>query len=221
MNKKFPVLNKIREPETEDASKAVSVIGSVFAVLLGIVFAVLTQVLNHFANDSTVWWMDIVGELELNVVFNQWPLWFLFGLAAAVWSWTPLKALINEFLFFAGVIIGFHISPKVMEGIEVPENMKIWYIALVVAPILAVIFWYSKSKSWPSIIFDVLIIGIMGAYLFNCGFLYFHFNEDFIVDLLNMVIMLLIYILLGSGVIQLLVTLGGGVLLALALVPVI
>ena len=217
MNKKFPVLNKIREPETEDASKAVSVIGSVFAVLLGIVFAVLTQVLNHFANDSTVWWMDIVGELELNVVFNQWPLWFLFGLAAAVWSWTPLKA----FLFFAGVIIGYHISPKVMEGIEVPENMKIWYIALVVAPILAVIFWYSKSKSWPSIIFDVLIIGIMGAYLFNCGFLYFHFNEDFIVDLLNMVIMLLIYILLGSGVIQLLVTLGGGVLLALALGPVI
>ena len=72
-----------------------------------------------------------------------------------------------------------------------------------------------------SIIFDVLIIGIMGAYLFNCGFLYFHFNEDFIVDLLNMVIMLLIYILLGSGVIQLLVTLGGGVLLALALGPVI
>ena len=60
----------------------------------------------------------------------------------------------------------------------------------------------------------------MGAYCFDCGFLYFHFN-DLIMDLINAVIILLTVVALSSGVIQVVVTVLGGILIALVLGPVI
>lgn len=213
-------LSKIRRPETEDASLAVSIIASITAVAAGLAIGIAVKALQFMAANSTVWWQDFIGELQLDVVFNKFPVWFLFGLAVAVWSWTPLKAAINEFLFFLGVTGGFILAPSVVPGLTSAPTPTIWFIITVLSPVAAYIFWYAKSQSWPSILFDIIIIGLMGAYMFDCGFLYLH-PGDFVTDALNGVILLLIFIVLASGVIQFLLTLIGGILLALALGPVI
>ena len=73
---------------------------------------------------------------------------------------------------------------------------------------------------WPSIAFDAVILGVLGAVLFDCGFLYFHFN-DLILDLYNAILLALIAVVLASGVVQFVVSLAGGILIALALGPVL
>ncbi len=216
---KSDALDRIREPET-DVSLASSIVSSILVAVFGIVVGAVAQTFEYFAANSSVWWQDIVKDLQLNVVFEKFPFWFMLGLTVAVSSSRPLKAAINEFVFFVGVIVGFNIVPIVFSAAQRPDNMMTWIIAAVVSAPLAMIFWYAKSSSWPSIAFCAVIIGVLGAYCFDCGFLYFHFN-DLIMDLINAVILVLSVVALSSGVIQVLIMIAGGILITLALGPVL
>lgn len=209
-------LNKIREPE--EATMASGIIASIIFVVIGIVVGAAVSWINYTAEHSTVWWQDIVGDLQLNTVFSSFPIWFLMGLCVAVWSYHPIKAAINEIAFFVGVTAGHIIGPKVIPGIESTGGSTKWLLVGVIAAALAVIIWYAKSTSWPSIAFDAVIIGLMGAYCFDCGFVYFHLN-DLIMDLINVLIVFLVVVVLASGIIQFLVSLVGGALIALLLSP--
>ena len=210
-------LNKIREPE--EASMASGIIASILFAVIGIAVGAAVCWINYMADHSTVWWQDIVGDLQLNTVFSRFPIWFLMGLCVAVWSYHPIKAAINEIAFFVGVTAGHMIAPKVIPGLEGASGGGTkWLLIGVIAAALAVVIWYAKSKSWPSIAFDAVIIGLLGAYCFDIGFVYFHFN-DLIIDLINVLIVFLVVVVLGSGLIQFLVSLLGGALIALILSP--
>lgn len=216
---KSEALDRIREPET-DVSIASSIVSSILVVLFGVIVGAVAQTFEYFAASSSVWWQDIVKDLQLNVVFEKAPIWFVLGLIVAVSSSRPIKAAVNTFVFFLGVILGFNIVPIVFSAASRPDHLTTWIIIAVVSAPLAMIFWYAKSNSWISIAFDAIIIGVLGAYCFDCGFLYFHFN-DLIMDLINAVIVVLTVVALSSGVIQILVSLAGGILIALLLGPVI
>ena len=212
-------LDRIRERDT-DVSLASSIVSSILVVIFGIIVGAFSQTLEYFAANSSVWWQDIVKDLQLNVIFQKPPIWFMLGLLVAVSSSRPLKAAINEFVFFLGVIIGFNIVPIVFKSASAPGNLGTWILITVISVPLAMVFWYAKSNSWPSIIFDALIIGVLAAYCFDCGFVYFHFN-DIIMDLVNAVIIVLTVVALASGVIQILVSLLGGIVIAMSLGPIL
>ncbi len=219
MTTKFERLNKIREPDLE-TPLAASILSSVLVAVFGIVIGVISQTIGYFTENSTVWWQDIVKDLEFNLVFHKFPIWFMLGLTVAVCSQRPLKAAINELVFFIGVIVGFNIVPIIFKDAPKPENLMTWVLIAAVSVPLAMIFWYSKSGSWPSILFDALIIGVLAAYCFDCGLVYFHFT-DMIMDLFNAVIIALVAIALATGIIQFVVSLLGGIIIALVLGPVI
>ena len=212
-------LDKIRERDTE-VTIAASILSSMLIAFLGIIVGAVALTITHFAENSSVWWMDIFKDVGIDQIFKHFPFWFMMGLGVAVNSSRPIKAAINDFVFFVGVIIGFNIVPIVLKDASRPDNMSTWIIIAIVSAPLAMIFWYSKSKSWPSIAFDAVILGVLGAVLFDCGFLYFHFN-DLILDLYNAILLALIAVVLASGVVQFVVSLAGGILIALALGPVL
>ncbi len=219
MKNKFEKLDKIREREL-DVSLPSSILSTILVLIFGVIVGAVAQTFEYFAANSSVWWQDIVKDLQLNVIFEKPPIWFMLGLLVAVSSSRPIKAAINELAFFIGVIAGFFVVPMVFSEASKPDNLSTWIIIAVVSVPLAMIFWYAKSNSWPSIAFDALIIGVFGAYCFDCGFVYFHFN-DIIMDLVNAVIIALTVVALGSGVIQVCVSLIVGIVIALALGPVI
>lgn len=219
MKDKIQSLDRIRERDL-DVSIASSIISTLLVLIFGVIVGAVAQTFEYFAASSSVWWQDIVKDLQLNVIFEKPPIWFMLGLLVAVSSSRPIKAAINELVFFIGVIAGFFAVPVVFSGASGPDNLGTWVLIAVISVPLAMIFWYAKSNSWPSIAFDALIIGVLGAYCFDCGFLYFHFN-DIIMDLVNAVIIALTVVALASGVVQVVVSLIAGILIALALGPVI
>ncbi len=219
MKDKIQSLDRIRERDL-DVSIASSIISTLLVLIFGVIVGAVAQTFEYFAASSSVWWQDIVKDLQLNVIFEKPPIWFMLGLLVAVSSSRPIKAAINELVFFIGVIAGFFAVPIVFSGASRPDNLGTWVLIAVISVPLAMIFWYAKSNSWPSIAFDALIIGVLGAFCFDCGFLYFHFN-DIIMDLVNAVIIALTVVALASGVVQVVVSLIAGILIALALGPVI
>ena len=212
-------LDRIRERDKE-VSIAANILSSLLILFLAVIVGAVVLAIQYFAGNSTVWWQDIVKDLEFNLVFHKFPIWFMLGLTVAVCSQRPLKAAINELVFFIGVIVGFNIVPIIFKDAPKPENLMTWVLIAAVSVPLAMIFWYSKSGSWPSILFDALIIGVLAAYCFDCGLVYFHFT-DMIMDLFNAVIIALVAIALATGIIQFVVSLLGGIIIALVLGPVI
>ena len=219
MAKYFDKLDRIRERDM-DVSIASSIVSTVLVLIFGVIVGAVAQTFEYFAASSSVWWQDIVKDLQLNVIFEKPVIWFMLGLLVAVSSSRPIKAAVNELAFFIGVIIGFFMVPIVFSGASGPESLGKWIIIAVISVPLAMVFWYAKSNSWPSIAFDALIIGVMAAYCFDCGILYFHFN-DIIMDLINAVIIALTVVILASGVIQVVVSIIGGIIIALLLGSVI
>ncbi|MBR6472873.1 MAG: hypothetical protein IKS99_03975 [Firmicutes bacterium] len=219
MKNKLEFLNRIREPEL-GTSKAASILSTILVLMFGVCIGVFREAVHYFSTNSTIWWQDIVKDLEFDMVFEKLPVWFMLGLTVAVCSQRPLKAAINELVFFIGVIVGFHLLPKIFADAEVPESTSKWIMIAAISVPLAVVFWYSKSRSWGSIAFDCLILGVMGAYCFECGLVYFHFT-DMLMDMFNIVIIVLTAIALATGVIQVVVSLIGGVIIAMALGPMI
>ena len=220
MKEKLQKLDRIREPDA-DVSLAASILSSILVVIFGAAVGLVSQAAIFFGQNSTVWWQDIVSDFEIDVLFSKFPVWFMFGIIVAVASSSYLKAMINEFCFFVGVCIGKTMLPRVFAEAAGPDDLGKWVLIAVISVPLAFIFWYAKSGSWPSIIFDVLIIGLMGAYLFDCGMIYFHFSEDFIMDLYNLAIFAVTFIAIASGVVQVVVTLVVGLFITLMLGPVI
>ena len=219
MNSTLEKLDKIRERD-KDVNIASHILSSILIAFMGVIVGAVALTVIHFAENSTVWWMDVFKDVGIDQIFKHFPFWFMMGLGVAVNSSRPIKAAINDFVFFVGVIVGYTIVPIVLKGAAKPDNMGTWIIIAIVSAPLAMIFWYSKSKSWPSIAFDAVILGILGAVLFDCGFVYFHFN-DLIMDLYNAIFVALIAVVLASGVVQFVVSLAGGVLIALILGPIL
>ena len=215
----FKTLDKVREPDLT-ASVPASVLSTILVGVFGVAVGLLAQAAEFFAENSTVWWQDIVKDLQFDVVFSKFPIWFLLGLTVAVCSTRPLKAAINELVFFACTIVGRMLLPKVFADATVPESFSTWIMITAISIPLAVIFWYAKSRSWPSIAFDAIILGVMGAYCFDCGMIYFHFT-DMVMDLFNAIIIALMAIVLATGIIQVCVSLLLGLILAMALGPII
>ncbi len=221
MNDILLKLDKVRERD-KDVKIAGSVLASILILVFGIVIGAIALTIQHFAANSTVWWQDIFKDVAVDQIFKHFPVWFMFGLGVAINSSRPIKAAINDFLFFIGVIAGYNLVPMILKDVAKPDNMGTWFLIAIVSIPLAMIFWYAKSQSWPSIAFDAVILGVLGAICFDCGFLYFHFSDaDMIMDLYNAIIVALVAVLLASGVVQFVVSLAVGVLIALLLGPVL
>ena len=90
--------------------------------------------------------------------------------------------------------------------------MMIWYGLTLLSPILAVICWYGKGKSWVSILIDSLILGVLFPVCFSIGFWYFGFTS-----LINTLLFLAAVVLLYSSPKQTVLSLAGGGVIALLL----
>ena len=146
-------LNKVREADTS-ASIPASVLSTILVLIFGVMIGVIAQAAEFFGENSTIWWQDIIKDLEMNVIFTKFPIWFLLGLTVSVCSQRPLKAAINELVFFIGTIVGRMMLPRIFSEAAPPDDIFRWVIIAIIAVPLAVIFWYAKSRSLYSIIFS-------------------------------------------------------------------
>ena len=114
---------------------------------------------------------------DLGNILSLFPIWLLIALAIAVYAKSPLNAALRVFLFFAGMCVAYHISSILIAGFNPMRYMMIWYGFTAVSPLLAVICWYGKGKSLPSLVIDMLVLWNMMSCCFAIGFWYFDFRS--------------------------------------------
>lgn len=167
-------LNKIRKPET-DIKISRKFLGSLLVLLFGIGLGFFSKWLERPYTDTSFWINKIFESLKLSDIFTAMPIWLLLALVIAIYSKTPIKAGINVFLFFLGMCTSYHYYTINYCGFNPRSYMMVWYGITILSPLLAFICLYSKGKSIPSIIIDILILTVLFLTCFSTGIWYFGF----------------------------------------------
>lgn len=171
-------LNQIRSKE-----KAISLnrqIINTFAILLmGILLGVFSKFLDTTASNE----LPVVLEyLDIRNFLGRFAIWVLLAVCISVYSNSSIRASINVFVFFVGMVTSYYLYSKFIAGFFPRSYAMIWAGFTVLSPLLACICWYAKGKTKLSFALSAMIIAV----LFNMTFVYgwFYFEMRSILELI-------------------------------------
>lgn len=111
---------------------------------------------------------DVFACLDIGNFLGRFAIWVLIALCISVSSNSSLRAGVNVFVFFAGMVASYYLYSYYIAGFYPKRYAVIWYGFTAVSPFLAFICWYAKGKSKPALILSILILAV----LFNMTFVY-------------------------------------------------
>lgn len=157
-------LNTIRCDE-----KPISVIRQIvdtFAVIfLGIALGTFSKFIDNTAVNKLPF---LFGYLDIGNFLGRFAIWVLIAVCISIYSNSSIRAAINVFVFFVGMVTSYYLYSKFVAGFFPRSYAMIWYGFTAVSPLLAFICWYAKGKSKLSFALSSMIIAV----LFNMTFIY-------------------------------------------------
>ena len=168
------------------ADKKISVkrqfINTAAIMLLGIILGAfskfldenLTAIIFEYFNNNSVnisplllfEYLDIVHDIAN--FLSRFAIWVFLALCISIYSTSPIRAAINVFLFFAGMVASYYLYSNYIAGFFPKSYAMIWVGFTVISPVLAFLCWYAKGRGKVSL---ALASGII-AVLFNMTFVY-------------------------------------------------
>ncbi|NLK74478.1 MAG: hypothetical protein GX288_04225 [Clostridiales bacterium] len=165
-------LNKIRIP-IKDISLTKQIVNTILVFLFGIVIGLFAKILDCTPSNELPYFLDL---LDLGSFFSRMAIWLLIAVALSIYSHSPIRAGINVFLFFTGMLISYYTYTKYMAGFFPKSYIRIWVMLTFLSPFLAFICWYAKGNTKISLILSSIIVGILFDNAFNFGYLYFNIS---------------------------------------------
>ena len=165
--KKF--LNGIRYTENRVPLNK-QIINSVLILFLGIALGVFSKFLDCTPSNKLPY---IFSYLDVSNFLGRLAIWVTIALCVSIYSNSSLRATINVFVFFAGMVTSYYSYSKYVAGFFPRSYAMIWIAFTMISPILAFICWYAKGKSNLALILSAMILAILFNMTFVYGILYF------------------------------------------------
>ena len=154
------------------AEKPISVnrkiINTVGILLFGIGLGTFSKFLDYRQAELPSVLMAIDGALDVHDFLGRFAIWVLIALWISVSSNSAIRAGINVFTFFAGMVTSYYLYSNYIAGFFPRSYAAIWFGFMAVSPLLAFVCWYARGKSKPALILSALILAV----LFNMCFVY-------------------------------------------------
>lgn len=161
------LLHSIRRPV--DISLSKKVVASSLLFLAGVMLGVLSKMLDETSSNLLP---SILQVLDLRNFFSRVGVWLFLAMLIAVYSKSPVRAAINVFVFFVGMVGSYYFYTVMVAGFFPRSYMMIWIIMTAISPFMAFICWYAKGKGILSILISSLLLMFMSRQAFAFGFLY-------------------------------------------------
>lgn len=162
----------IRERKNTALSR--QIISTILILLLGIALGVLSKFLDSTASNALP---PVLEYLDVRNFLGRFAIWMLLGLCTAVYSPSPIRAAVNVFAFFFGMVASYYTYSKWIAGFFPQNYAIIWAGFTAISPLLAWICWYAKGTSKISLGIAAVIIAVLFKVSFVYGWLYFNMRS--------------------------------------------
>src|SRR5699024_7916071 len=130
----------------------------------------ISKVLDETASNLLPHFLEV---LDLRNFFSRMGVWIFLALLISVYSKSPIRAAINVFLFFVGMVGGYYLYTVTIAGFFPKSYMLIWIFMTFVSPFIAYICWYAKGKGITATAISSIIFMFISRQTFAFGFWYF------------------------------------------------
>ena len=149
-------LEKIRKPIT-DRPLSRKIFDTFIIFMIGFIFGFGSKILDLVD-------LEIIHTIflyyDLGAFFSRMSIWLLFALIISVVSKTPLRAAINVFVFFIGMLLSYYGYGYIIEGIFPQKVIAFWVILAIISPFLAVSCWYAKGNNMLSVCISSVLVAV-------------------------------------------------------------
>ena len=160
-------LNDIRNAENPISNNR-KIINTIAILFLGIVLGTFSKYLDFRQAELPSVLMAINEALDIGNFLGRFAIWVLIALCISIYSNSAIRASINVFVFFVGMVASYYLYSNYIAGFFPRSYAMIWFGFTVVSPLLAFVCWYAKGKSKLAFILSALILAV----LFNMSFVY-------------------------------------------------
>ena len=160
--KKF--LNNIRSAENPIPLNK-QIINTICILFIGIILGTFSKFLDTMPTNELPF---IFGFLDMGNFLGRFAIWLLVALCISIYSNSSIRASINVFVFFVGMVTSYYLYSRFVAGFFPRSYAMIWAAFTVISPILAFICWYARGKSKLAFMLSAIILAV----LFNTTFVY-------------------------------------------------
>ena len=157
-------LNNIR-CEEKSISTSRQVIDTMAILFLGIALGTFSKFLDNTASNDLPF---IFEYLDVGNFLGRFAIWVLIAICIAIYSNSSIRASINVFVFFAGMVTSYYLYSNFVAGFFPKSYAMIWVGFTAISSLLAFVCWYAKGKSKLAFGLSAMILAI----LFNMTFVY-------------------------------------------------
>ena len=168
--KKF--LNDIRSAENPISGNR-KIINTIAILLLGIALGTFSKFLDFRQAELPSVLMAIDGALDVHNFLGRFAIWVLIALCISIYSNSAIRASVNVFAFFVGMVASYYLYSNYIAGFFPRSYAMIWFRFTAVSPLLAFVCWYARGKSKLAFILSALILAVLFNMCFVYGFGYF------------------------------------------------
>ena len=168
--KKF--LNDIRSAENPISGNR-KIINTIAVLFLGIALGTFSKYLDFRQAELPSVLMAIDGALDVHNFLGRFAIWVLIALCISIYSNSAIRASVNVFAFFVGMVASYYLYSNYIAGFFPRSYAMIWFGFTAVSPLLAFVCWYARGKSKLAFILSALILAVLFNMCFVYGFGYF------------------------------------------------
>ena len=165
-------LNDIRGTENPIPVKN-KIINTTIILFLGIALGTFSKYLDFRQAELPGMIMAIDGALDIHNFLGRFAIWVLIALCISIYSNSAIRASINVFVFFVGMVASYYLYSNYIAGFFPRSYAMIWFGFTDVSPLLAFVCWYARGKSKLAFILSALILAVLFNMCFVYGFGYF------------------------------------------------
>lgn len=161
-------LNSIRQPSAVTTTQKVAY--SVIILLVGIALGIVSKALDETSSNLLPAFLEMI---DLRNFFSRMGVWLFCGICISICSSSPLRAALNSFLFFMGMVGSYYVYTIVFAGFYPKSYMVIWIAMTVLSPFISAICWYARGTHIVSLCISAILLMFMARQAFAFGFWYF------------------------------------------------
>lgn len=146
------------------------ILHSITVLFFGIVLGTVSKFLDTTPSNELPF---IIERLDVRNFLGRFAIWILIAVCISIYSNSSIRAAVNVFTFFLGMVTSYYLYSKFIAGFFPRSYAMIWFGLTAISPLLAFVCWYAKGKSKSSLAISSLIIAVLFNMTFSYGWIYF------------------------------------------------